>query len=69
MEVPFLGVLIMRTIDDYSILGSLLGFPYFGKLPFQNVWRSMNWVFFQRRGARLRASSLVSEGLRLGSKL
>ena len=28
--VPFLGVLIFQ---DYSFLGSILGFPYFGKLP------------------------------------
>ena len=29
--VPFLGVLIIRTI--VYILGSILGSPYFGKLP------------------------------------
>ena len=28
---------------DYSILGSILGYPYFGKLPFQYrvIWQAM----------------------------
>ena len=29
----FLGILIIRTIV-YIILGSILGFPYFGKVPY-----------------------------------
>ena len=33
---------------DYSILGSILGFPYFGKLPFRvedRIWGSQKLVF------------------------
>ena len=37
LGVPFWGVRIMRIIV-LSILGSILGFPYFGKLPYRDIY-------------------------------
>ena len=51
-----LGVPIIRTI--YSILGSILGSPSFGKLPFRSLW------IWGLRFEGLRLEGLGFEGLR-----
>ena len=30
---------------DYSILGSILGSPYFGKIPYRGLYRGLHWGY------------------------
>ena len=39
---------------DYSILGSILGSPYFGKLPFGNPMGVYGAVYYRVEGLRCR---------------